>query len=595
MLSTRNEAGKEAPKPPTPRAQRQLARFVRDALAPLALAIPPLFLVATALANAARTALGRDQGIFQYIAWAIEKGAVDYRDIRDVNGPLTHLVHMAFLALGGADEHRLRVLDLVVTSATFAFVGACLPGLRSRGSPTFLERAAWALAACVVLNGQYLGYLFWDLAQRESFFDWFMLPSVGLQLVAQAPDKAANAPRREAQLLVAVGALSVTPWFGKPTYLLFTIGQIGALLSDRHQPLARGRALLAFMTGGLLAAAAELFFLARHGDVASYFRIQFVDVPTMYRFIWPRSVTDLLSLSRIRTPATLAMLGAVAISSLMAAREMPARVLVVALVPMCALGSVLLQRKGFPYHLHPLTAGVHLQALALAAWVTERAREAPRRLAFARLAPVGVSLALGVSVAKAMQQSPHVRGGFLPWTWPDEEAGSRAYYERFTTFDFFPYEMRETASYLREHTAPGDRVQTYGMDPYVLFLAERLSATPYIYAYDLDADAALGGGSGGIPDETQAAAIAGIQRAHEADLRARIEARPPAAFVFFDGAPTLSQNDAWADFDAHCADAAAWVRAHYRETARFGHDRVWLRLDLASSPARDDAPGRPPI
>src|SRR5580658_3221162 len=149
MLSTRNEAGKEAPKPPTPRAQRQLARFVRDALAPLALAIPPLFLVATALANAARTALGRDQGIFQYIAWAIEKGAVDYRDIRDVNGPLTHLVHMAFLALGGADEHRLRVLDLVVTSATFAFVGACLPGLRSRGSPTFLERAAWALAACV--------------------------------------------------------------------------------------------------------------------------------------------------------------------------------------------------------------------------------------------------------------------------------------------------------------------------------------------------------------------------------------------------------------------------------------------------------------
>ncbi len=106
----------------------------------------------------------------------LTQGDRDYRDIRDVNGPLTHLVHRLFLALGGADEHRFRVLDLVVTGATFALVGACLPGLRKRRAPDCVERVAWAFAAWVVLSGQYLLYGYWDLAQRESFFDWFMLP-----------------------------------------------------------------------------------------------------------------------------------------------------------------------------------------------------------------------------------------------------------------------------------------------------------------------------------------------------------------------------------------------------------------------------------
>jgi hypothetical protein len=117
------------------------------------------------------------------------------------------------------------------------------------------------------------------------------------------------------------------------------------------------------------------------------------------------------------------------------------------------------------------------------------------------------------------------------------------------------------------------------MDPYLLFLAGRLSATPYIYAYDLDADAALAGGTGARPDAAQAARVRAIQEAHQADLLSRLRARPPAAFVFFDDAPLLSEASAWEDFADHCPEAAAWVDARYREVARFGHDHVWLRLD----------------
>jgi hypothetical protein len=594
MLSTRNEAGKRSTSSARHNLAARLARFVRATLIPLVLTVPPFFWVALASVRASQAALGRDQGIFQYVAWALGKGAIDYRDVRDVNGPLAHWVHLGFLALGGADEHRFRILDLAVTGATFAFVGACLPGLRSRSAPPPLERAAWALATCVVLSGQYLLYGFWDLAQRESFFDWFMLPSVALQLVAQRPRKGAPARRLEALLLVAVGALSVTPWFGKPTYALFTVGQVVTLVVDREQALDRWPAVLALAAGGLVAVATQLLFVASHGDLVAYLRIQLVDVPAMYRFIWPRSVGDLLSLPRIATPATLGLVGAATFFALILTREMPARVLGVALVPLCALGSVLAQRKGFPYHLHPLTAGVHLQGLAFMAWLTERSRFASRKQAFGRLVPIVVGSLFAFSVATSMQGSPHVRADFLLWKWSDEQRRSRAFLDHFAEPDFFPYEMRQTALYLREHTRADDRVQTYGMDPYVLFLAERLSATPYIYAYDLNADAALAGGSGGRPNEAQAAIITAIQAAHGADLQVRIEARPPAAFVFFDGAPTLSEANAWDDFERHCRPAAAWVRSHYRETARFGHDRVWLRLDLAESLPPDDGDGNPP-
>ena len=162
---------------------------------------PALLWVIDATHRASLTTLGRDQGIFQYVAWAIRQGAVDYRDVRDVNGPLTHLVHMVLLALGGADEHRFRVLDLAITGATFAFAGACLPGLVGKRPPALAARLGWAFAAWVVLSGQYLTYLYWDLAQRESFFDWFMLSGVALQLYAQ------RAPARRGWLIAAAAAL----------------------------------------------------------------------------------------------------------------------------------------------------------------------------------------------------------------------------------------------------------------------------------------------------------------------------------------------------------------------------------------------------
>jgi hypothetical protein len=151
--------------------------------------------------------------------------------------------------------------------------------------------------------------------------------------------------------------------------------------------------------------------------------------------------------------------------------------------------------------------------------------------------------------------------------------------------------MRQAAAFLRESTRDGDTVQTYGMDPYLLFLAGRASATPYIYAYDLDADAALGGGTGGHPDDAQSERIRDIRDEHETEMLRRLVARPPAAFVFFDRSPLISRSDAFEDFEEHCARSAVWVRERYVHVEQFGHDDVWLRRDLPAAHAAAAAAG----
>jgi hypothetical protein len=577
----------------THRATAALRAAIGSIAPALIVALPPLAWVREATYRASLTTLGRDQGIFQYIAWALLHGDVDYRDVRDVNGPLIHLVHMVLLGLGGRDEHRFRVLDLAITGVTFAIVGACLPGIersfRAAGrAAEVAARAGWAFAAWVVLSGQLLMYLYWDLAQRETFCHWFLLPSVGLQLLAQgklATDDRARS-RRWLWVLLFAGALSVIPWFGKPTYGLFTLVQALTLAIDRHLPVRPRKMLSVFAAGGALGAASQLAFVLRYGDLGAWLRITFHDVPAMYRFMLPRTPREILSLTWGGPPSALALVGAGVMIALIIDGQLARRALVVALFPVCGVVSVLVQGKGFPYHFHPVTAGIYLQWLLLVVWTWERFASRARGT-FVRLLPFIAAGILAGRVAYLLPSSPHISDIWIldKGNTPEKRA-SHDYLVYFRDRDFFPWQMRQAAAYLREHTKPDDRVQLYGMDPYLLFLARRKSATPYIYAYDLDADAALDGSwmrRGLHPTPEQADRIRAMRDAHEADLLERLRRAPPAAFVFIDRSPLLSYRDAVYDFQEHNPEAAAWVDANYRETAAFGEDRVWLRLDVAKT------------
>ena len=564
----------------------RIVAWLGPALPALLVALPALGAVWDATVRASWSSLGRDQGIFQYVAWAVGQGDVAYRDVRDVNGPVITMVHLGFQLLGGADEHRFRVLDLLCTGASFAVAGALVPSIAADDRRvTTLARAAWALAACVALGAQYLVYGFWDTAQRESFLDWFLLVSVALQATRAASGEPRS--RTTAAVLAAAGFGSFVPWLGKPTFALFTASQIVALLVEPGELRGRARRLAFFLAGGAVGLAVPLAWVAARGDLAAWARITFVDVPAMYRFIWPRPASVILAMTGYASLARVAVFTSLALVGLIALRRLPRRTLPVAAMPVLGLASVLVQGKGFPYHFHPVTLGVSFAWLVALAALWERALAAP----VLSIAVVGRRLA--VVVAALLLGG---RAAYLAWSAPYPPAPPRsardaaslesaARLSAFDRIDYFPRAMRDAAEYVAARTTPDDRVQTYAMDAYLLFLAGRRSATPYIYAYDLNVDAALHGSfdPGGLtPTDAERERILSLRDAHAADLAARLDRSPPAAFVFVDRSPLMTSDDAVADFAAHCPEVAVWLSSRYRQTADFEGIRVWLRDDLAA-------------
>jgi hypothetical protein len=532
-------------------------RRAAEALAPgVLVGLPALPWVRDACARAVSAAIGRDQGIFQYAAWATEHGAKLYRDVRDVNGPLVVLMHRLFFVFGGEDPHRFRALDLVLTSGTAAFVGACLPDLDTKPRP--LQRAALALVVWLLFVAQYLSYGSWDTAQRESFFDAFLCLSLGALLRAQATGRLWG--------FALAGASSLAPWLGKPTYALFTIALLVAIAIERTDVKRR---IGAFAAGGILGALVPFAFLVARGDVGAWARITFHDVPAMYRFIWPHTILGTLTIWRDN--AILAAGASAALLAFVVTRRISVRALPIALVPVLGLASVVIQRKGFLYHFHPATLGA---VLVLGAFVQRAWSAASERRSFALHAlAVALAVTLGARTEKQLRELPYPS---LPA--PDATIDERL--APYTRVDFFPVGLRHAADELLRATKPGETVQTYGMDPYVLFLAQRKSTTPYVYAYDLNVDAALHGSfdeGGPVPDDAQRAAIQALRDAHERDLLARMQASPPAAFVFLDRSPLLSLQDARADFEWHCPDAWSWLALRYHEVTSDEGIRVWLR------------------
>ncbi len=574
------------------RTSARIAAGLWPVLPALLVAVPAFGWVWNATIQASWASLGRDQGIFQYIAWAVGQGDVAYRDVRDVNGPVITMIHAFFQALGGADEHRFRVLDLLCTGLSFAVAGALVPSIATPAQPArriaLHVRAAWAFAAWVALGAQYLVYGFWDTAQRESFLDWFLLVAVALQ----ATHHASGDPRARTTMttLLLSGAFSFLPWLGKPTFALFTATQLVALVVAKPGGLrTRGRRLGLFLAGGAAGLALPLAWLALRGDVRAWARITFVDVPAMYRFIWPRPPSAILSLPGYAELAQVAVVTSIGLGALVVMRWLPLRAIPIAAMPVVDLVSVVGQAKGFPYHFHPVTLGASFGWLVALATVWHEARERPKSIAAAlRAAVVVASLVVGA------------RAGYLGWAAPYPAApppGARdraalesaARLSAFDRIDYFPRAMRDAAEYVATRTTRDDRVQTYGMDAYLLFLAGRRSATPYVYAYDLNADAAIHGSfdpDGLRPTAEQVERIRAMRDEHVRDLAARLERSPPAAFVFVDGSPLMSSQDAVADFSAHCPEAAVWLAAHYRQTADFDGIRVWLRDDLAAREAQ---------
>lgn len=538
------------------------------------LAFVPLWQVGRALVLASYTTLGRDQGIFQYTAWAAGRGVRLYQDLRDINGPLITAVHGLFLALGGADEHRFRTLDLVVTALSFLAAGVLAANVSQRRA--WPERLLWGTATMVTLLVQYLRYLPWDLAQRESFADWFMLPGIALLL----------APRRGTWAHAISGALLTASCFAKPTYALFVLFQGVVVVATSAPDLSRKQRALWFAAGAAACAVLAALTIMLVGDVQAFVRMYTVESRQLYGFIWPHTMREVYTLPWVTTPVRVGLGTSAAAVLLVVLRVLPLRALALALAPLAGFLSVAMQGKGFPYHLHPMSESAALvwvvSAMALAHHMrrpkTQDAKLPKRAIAGVLL--FAVSGAVAAHGTFVMRGSPHILN---PWTVSmgrtAEARMGRAYLDRFKMPDFFPYEMRQTADYLATHTPEDGTVQLFGMDPYLLFLSRRLSATPYIYSYDLNIDAAWNGASETLPEPKNIAARDRVKEmgdAHAKDLLERVAKKPAAAWVLFDRAPLSSYDTAEEDLRRTRPELSAYLHERYEEQASFGGIHVFL-------------------
>jgi hypothetical protein len=552
------------------------------------LALPALFFVLRTAWFAAHEPFGRDQGIFQYVAYALSRGQRDYVDLHDMNGPLVHAIHLALYGLAGDDELRIRVIDTVVTGVVFFGVGLAIPGIGGRpGAPTpvnLTTRLAWGLAAFVGLFAHYFLYKWWDRTQRESFYLLFFLASLSLQLLAHTPGAADE--RRRRWLLGGAGALSILPFFGKPTCLFFTAAQVAGLLLDDEMPLGRRARITAFARGAIMGSLPMLAWIWAYADPRAMVSV-IVDDARLYRHVWHKSISESYVAWGNAPLLNYGLATAGALVPLMALKVVPRRGWPAAFFLFAALAVFVVQGKGFPYHVQAITCASHLVWLMMLAVVAERAVTAAARIS-ARVTARGL-LALAAAAA-----------AFLSWHFVQDVTLCEAMRERhrwyadsvtpegrrdrlprdFVYGDFSPWDLRRAGWFIKAMTDPTDRVQTYAMDPYVLFFAERLSATPFLYNFEIDVDAALAGGSGGTPSEAERSWIREWGARNSALLAQKVMAAPPGAFVLIDNQPFAYAQDADADFRVHCPEAYEWMVAHYTRVRRFGAVRVWLRNDL---------------
>jgi hypothetical protein len=560
----------------------------------LIVALAPLYWLCIAVRHASYAGLGRDQGIFQGTAWAIAHGAVLYRDLREINGPLVHEIHLLARWLGGDDPHVLRSFDLIVSGLVFACFGSSLPGATSVQSErrSLLEQLAWAATACVVLLAQYVSfYSYWHLTQRESFFDWFVL--FGFASVFRARNS--RGARSQRAWLLLAGIASATPWFGKPLCMVYTSLHLGTFFwAAPSGPLTRRQQWLDFGMGLALGCALQLAFLGMFCGIPEFVSLYFGDNPRYYLQVWPHSVADILRRADHASFFLLAAALALGAIVLVALRELGWQMLGLALFPLCGIALELVQGKAFMYHLHPVTAGAAALTLALLCHLATT----PTTRARSTLLPLLVASLVAFATTQALLASPHLRSSWIVADGSTAQSRrSKRYLRHYETATFSSAALHEVGALIARHTQPADRIQMYGMDPYLLALAQRHSATPYIYSVDLNPDAVLEGivAQGGSASALDAARA--IARRNVADFVTRVRRANPAAFIFFDRAPFMQPSSGFAEFGAHVPELRALLRNRYRELPAIGLLHVYMRQDRGSEPktAQSVGIGIPPV
>jgi hypothetical protein len=553
---------------PSPRRPPSLATAV-PFIAPALVTLSSVALAIVAWARLGqhflRSPLARDPAQFQFVAWAVSRGAVDYRDLHDMNGPLSHAIHWFFMHLGGLDDGRFRRLELFAFVATAGLAGHWLPRLSS--SRFIRATASFALVAGFL--SEYLRTHPWNLSQRDAMALWFVLPATSLTATALGDD--ATPVRRRRALLVA-GALVGAAATIKPFFGLMGAPLLAGALAVLPQG-ARVRAGAHLLLGGVLGTLPALVYTMVLGSVADYLREGFVHGPLVYFGIDDRALSDIVRTAHAPYPwLRLAAVSTVVGLALMRIDWLPRRNLPVVLAPAFAVATMLVQHKGTAYHVY-LAVGVTL-LLWVQVLVTAVERCPPRVLPALSVGAVGAGLALWS--AKLLSTSALLWPSSLEYErLADGDLAALPNGPALGTIDYFPRELRLAGDWLRSNTEADARVYVYGHDAAVLLYGRRRPAVATLANVAIDLGGMLLSPTREALRPARVRALEELRRRYVAGDLARLQRDGAAACVLIDRSPSMTEATALGDLRRHAPEIARWVEANFRETVAFGPVHLW--------------------
>ena len=271
-----------------------------------------------------------DATIFHFIAAQMQMGAVPYRDIANVNMPLTYGIHDLVVRLGGMSDVAWRAFDLSSAGVLSALI------------LILVAPAGRAVAIMAVLGVLIMHLLLGPFAAGQRDF----LMSIPAVAAAWMSARAAEDQQRRSLYLLLAGAFAVTAAAIKPTGLLLLL--LPPLAARLH--LRDAIWIAAGATAAVLPLAATLAAWGALGAFITMLR----ELLPLYSPLGARPFPENLdALQWIIPIAGLALAAALNIAG-----PKPPRLQVIIGLTAFGLIHLLVQQKGWSYHVYPLGIGL---------------------------------------------------------------------------------------------------------------------------------------------------------------------------------------------------------------------------------------------
>jgi hypothetical protein len=428
---------------------------------------------------------GKDQGEYAYIASAFLKNKVIYKDVFNVKPPLTHWLHVVALQLFGHAMMAIRLFDWLWQGAA-AVVIFLITAL-------LYQRRWLALWAAVLYGVTYFATDFWHSAQTDGFITLPVALSLLLFLVALRQDSYG--------LWLGSGFLLGTAVLLKyPMGIILPLLLLNLLLIKKPGRAFYGNGLTILIGFSL----PLLFFLASlmfQGALADFLSIQFGYIPQYNAgFITDKSYlayTWNLFLYFEETDARIKWFMAVLLAEILLSgtvAEWPHEQWIIPFWGIAALVHLIVQNKYYHYHMLPLLAPQAMMVVHLAANLRQAAvRFMPRLQPMVATAVIVTPMLIITQVKSPYQHKNIVTRYQTLWSIASGDTDLKQYYQRddFGAYGWGVFSSRanlEVAAYLQQHTTVDEKVFIWAFEPGIYFLAERESASRFIYNFPLYGD-----------------------------------------------------------------------------------------------------------